>query len=225
MSLRWGLGAALGCALTMSAGAAAPPAGGRPGGMTATPQMKAQFEKWGKWRDAHQKAFNLQRELSGVERMDGAPATRLSKPQATTLLALYQKWGAKVAMSEAQAAGVSKQLNGLLNAKQRVALSARRGPGAPGEGRGRPGMGGPPPNGGSPPNGGPGGPPPPNGRRGGPPMMGRPGGPGGMAMENPPAAFNPFNPFNPKTLPFAPMRARAGQEQAKFVAGLRVRVK
>jgi hypothetical protein len=201
--------------------------------------MQAQFRKWEKWRDAHRSLFDLERLMFQIRKADRNPATRLSPAQAGKLLALLKSWQSKPVMTEAEASRIIKRIKSELKAAQRKALAERRpgfGPGGPPPGG--PGFGGPPP--GERPD------PPPGGmrdrmaerggtggrtaeRRG--PMGGSPprGGPGfspngpGFRMPDPPKTD--FNPLNPKTLPMAPMRARAQRDQAAFVKSLQARAK
>ena len=191
--------------------------GPRPNG--PPPEMRAKFQRWQKWRQTHKNLSALQMTLRQVSRMDREPATQLTQPQATKMLSIVKHWQSKPSMSEAQAQGVVKQIDGILTKTQlawMVAMQPRFG-GGPG---GRPeGL-----RAGGPPGRRPGGMGPGGMRPGGPPGM-RPGGmrPGGrFQMPDPPSGA--FNPLNANSLP-TQQRGRALQNQAEFMAELQMRAK
>ncbi|HEY3281908.1 MAG TPA: hypothetical protein VGN26_06495 [Armatimonadota bacterium] len=190
------------------------------GGMNLPPQIQAKIKLWQKWQLSHKNLSNLQRMLMQVQQVDRDPATKLTKPQAAKVLAVYKAWQSKPTMTEDQAKSVSKQIGAVLTEKQLKKMATMRAPwerggGRPGGGMGGPGGGGPGGPGGMRPggSGGPGG-----ARPGGM----RPGGAGGPgSFPDPPAKG--FNPMNPDTLPFTGMRPMAKKGQQDFLKSLQSR--
>jgi len=184
------------------------PGGPGGGGFQPTPEMKAKFAAWQKYRDQHKNLTNLSTMLRQIREVDKDPQTQFTKAQAGKLLPILKAWRNKPTMTEDQAQSVSKQIGAILTEKQlkKMATIKPRGFGG-GPGGGRPGGPGGPGGGGP---GGPGG-----GRPGGP------GGPGGFQMPDPPKGG--YNPLNPDTLPFERMRPQAKKSLDEFTASLQQR--
>ena len=203
---------------------AQPPGGQGGGGFTPSPQMRAQFEKMRKFRDANKNVYQVQSNFRKLRGLEENPKTKLTKDQAKKILAVVKTWRRKPVMSNDQAKTVLNQLTGPLNVSQLKAISqnegrgGRGGGGGFGGGRGGGGGGfGGAGFGGGRPGGGPGGP-------GGP--GGRPGGPGGFRMPDP----KPFNPLNPESSAFFKMMPKDRQAEMltrfnQFVSTLEARAK
>lgn len=168
-----------------------PPGGGGAGGFN----MGA-FQKW---RDQHKYTFQLRTMVTrGLMECNRSKSTELKPDQAKKVLDALKPLRKQPKLTQDQAKGTIKKLQGALEPRQMTAMdkavqaSARR-PGGGGPGGGGPGGGGPP--GGGPPGGGFGGGPPGGGGPGG---AGRPGGggPGGGRPGMNFAQMKDFNPFN-----------------------------
>jgi hypothetical protein len=202
-AMRYGLAAVL--TVGVCAVSAPPTLAQGPGGFQPTPQMRAKFAAWQKWRENNKSLSNLQTMLFQVREMDKDPAVQLNKPQSAKMLVILKKWRNKPTMSDDQAKQVSKQIGSMLSEKQLKKMTTIQGPGMRRGGGGFGGGGGRP--------GGPGGPP-----------GGRPGGrPGGFTMPDPPK--NGYNPLNPDTLPFERMRPMAKKSMDEFTASLEKRAR
>jgi uncharacterized membrane protein YgcG len=198
--MRYGLAALLTVSVVLVGSPRASAQGG-PGGFQPTPEMRAKFAAWQKWREANKNLSNLQTMFIQVQQMDKDPQVQLTKPQAGKMLTILKTWRSKPTMSDDQAKQVSKAIGGMLTDKQLKKMSTiqpfggmRRGGGGFGGGGGRPGGGG-----------------------GG----GRPG--GGFTFPDPPK--NGYNPLNPDTLPFERMRPMAKKAIDDFTADLQKRAK
>ncbi len=188
--------------LLLTAGAQAQGGFGGAGGFQPPPAMMAKLQAWRQWRDHHKNVTSLQRTLGALADMEQDPKTRLTKPQAKTILSVLNKWQSKPALTDAQALQVNKQLTNPLNLTQikKIATASQgRGGGFGGGGGGRPGGGG-----------GFGG-----GRPGG-------GGPGGRPAFDPASFPSPrdYNPLNPDTQPMVRARGRAKQRLAQLRGAL-----
>jgi len=186
------------------------PGGG--GGRQLPPAMQAKMQAWRQWRDNHKNVTALQRTLGTLTEMEQDPATKLTKPQARTVLSVIRKWQTKPALTDAQARQVNTQLTKPLNLVQiKKIATASQGRGG-GRGPGGGGFGG---GGGGRPGGGGGG-----GFGGG---GGRPGGAGGGRPAFDPASFpspRDYNPLNPATQPMPRGRDRAKQRHAQLMTAL-----
>ena len=174
--------------------------GGGGGGPQLPPAVMAKMQAWRQWGDHHKNVRSLQRTLGALADMEQDPATKLTKPQAKTVLAVLNKWQAKPALTDAQALQVNKQLTApltLIQIKKIATASQGRGGGRPGGGGGGGGFGG-----------------------GG----GRPGGgaPGGRPAFDPASIPSPrdYNPLNPDTQPMVRARDRAKQRMAQLKGAL-----
>lgn len=201
-------------ALLLTTGARAQGGFGGPGGgggFQPPPAMMAKIQAWGQWRDHHKNVVSLQRTLGAMADMEQDPQTKLTKPQAKTVLAVINKWQAKPALTDAQALQVNKQLTApltLVQIKKIATASQGRGGGRPGGGGG---FGGGRPGGGGFGGGG-----------------GRPGGGGGGRPAFDPASFpspRDYNPLNPDTQPVVRARERSKQRLAQLKGALMVSAK
>ncbi len=120
--------------------------GGPGGGAPLPPAVMAKMQAWRSWRDTHKNVTSLQRSLGAITDMAQDPQTKLTKPQARTILAVIKKWQGKPALTDAQARVVNTQITSPLTLIQikKIATAAqqRRGgfgggrPGGPGGGPG-----------------------------------------------------------------------------------------
>ena len=99
------------------------------GGPPMPPEMQAKMKAWETWRGTHKNVSALQRTLGGMTRLEDSPATRLTRPQAKTVLAVLAKWQSKPSITDAQAKQITAQLLAPLSAAQRQQLTQ---PGRPG---------------------------------------------------------------------------------------------
>jgi hypothetical protein len=202
----------------MSAAALAqgPPGGGGPGGgFQPTPEMQAFFKKMQKFNENNKNFSMLTRTLRSLRRLEEDPKTAFTKDQAKKFMAIYKEWKPKATMTNEQAKGVNKQINGILNISQIKAMNAGGRGGGMGGGRG---FGGP---GGGGPGGGGGG----FGRPGGGGPGGAGGGMGSFKMVDPAL----YNPFNPATSPMVKANPQASQRFVQpfneFIAKLDAKAK
>ncbi|MEO7714704.1 MAG: hypothetical protein ABIY70_00760 [Capsulimonas sp.] len=180
------------------------------GGFQMSPEAMAKMQAWRKWRDSHKNIGAVGRSVRAISELEQDPRTKLTKPQAKTVLTVLKSWRAKPVMTDAQARKVNQQLTATLSIpqlKKLATMSADR-RGGPGGGGGRPGGGGPGGGGGF---GG--------GRPGGGPGGGGPGGRGGFDPSKMSAPHD-YNPLNPATLPFERQRPRAKQQMDTLIATL-----
>ena len=176
---------------------AQPPGGG--GGFQMTPEMRAQMEKFRKFREANKNVFQINRTLRRVANLGENPKNALTKDQAAKILGITRAWRNKPVMKDEEARKVLTQLTTPLNVAQLKAISQSEGRGGRGGGSGFGGGGGGFGGGGAGfgggrPGGGGGG----AGFGGGRPGGGPGGRPGGFRMPDP----KPFNPLNPESSSF-----------------------
>ena len=169
-------------ALAPAAFAQGPPGGG--GGFQMTPEMRAQMQKFQKFREANKNVFQVSQTLRRIAGLDENPKNALTKDQAKKILGVVKPWRKKPVMKDEEARNVLKQITAPLTVAQLKAISQSDGRGGRGQGFGGGGGGFGRPGGGGPGGGGPGG---------------GPGGrPGGFRMPDP----KPFNPLNPESSSF-----------------------
>lgn len=184
----------------MAQGPGGPGGAGGGGGFQMTPEMRAGFEKFQKFRENNKQVFALGQTIRAFGEMDKDAKTKFTPAQAKTILAVINKWKGKPSITNEQATQINKDLTKPLTVPQIKKLASeansRRGFGGGGQGGGggRPGGGGGQggPGGGGPRMGGGGGQGGPGG--GGQARMGGGGG-GGFKMPE----LKPFNPLNPET--------------------------
>lgn len=163
-----------------------------PGGPQISPAVRAKFQAWQKWNDAHKNIGAVQQTVGAMVEMQKNPKTKFTKAQAKTVLGVLKTWRNKPVMSDAQAQKVNKQLAGTFTMPQLKALASmpRRG----GRRMGGGGQGGPRPGGG----------------QGGPRPGGAGGGRGGFDLSKMPSPRD-YNPLNPGTIPMERQRGRAAE--------------
>jgi hypothetical protein len=159
-----------------------------PGGFQLTPAIRAKFQAWQKWNEAHKNIGAVQQTVFAMAEMQNNPKTKFTKPQAKAILAVLKTWRNKPVMTDSQARNVNKKLAATFTMPQLKALAAM-----PQRGGRRMGGGGQ------------------GGQRPGGAGGGRPGGGrGGFDPSKIPAPRD-YNPLNPGTLPMERQRARAAQ--------------
>lgn len=199
-TLRLSLGALALAGVLLSGTSSAKAQGFGGGGMP--PDIAKKIKAWQKFGEDHKKLMSLGDQIYQVGEMGKEAGYELDKKQASSILKTIGQYKSKTSLSEDEAGTISKQLTGVLSAKQIKKMTtietprqkmqkARAGGGMGGGGGARPGGGA--------------------------------GGAGGFKFPDPPAKG--WNPLNPDSLPFEQMRPRAKETMNKFMSDLQARAK